>query len=201
MSVKKKISDWIYILLDTSFIIDYLSDPGKYKDNPVKKENIELAKQIMLLLSSDKRKVKPQFYISSITIGELKRLESDSIAKKIISCLSAGDVTFLSYGKTEAEILNKTVYDWKKQKQPKITQRQLEEDCRRNGCSNYRSWISDDMKILSSVKNQYDHSKLDVILTSDEKTFLPIANMMELPCLVLKRENFPKTLFGEISMI
>ena len=112
MSVKKKISDWIYILLDTSFIIDYLSDPGKYKDNPVKKENIELAKQIMLLLSSDKRKVKPQFYISSITIGELKRLESDSIAKKIISCLSAGDVTFLSYGKTEAEILNKTVYEW-----------------------------------------------------------------------------------------
>lgn len=199
MNTIKKISEWKYILLDTSFIIDYLSDPTRFISNPIKKENIELAKRIMELLSSDQRKIRPQFYVTSITIGELKRLETESVAKKIIETLSAGDVTFLPYGKKEAEILNKAVYAWKKEKQPKITQSQLEDECKKNGCANFRSWISDDLKILACVKEMYLHKKLDVILTSDERTFFPIAEQMELPCTVLKKENFPTDLFGEIS--
>lgn len=199
MIAMRNISNWKYILLDTSFIIDYLSDPGKCDSNPVKKESIELAKSIMTILSSDKRKIKPQFYITSITIGELKRLETDSVARKIIEVLSAGDVTFLPYGKSEAEVLNKAVYAWKKKKQPNVTQSQLENECKRNGCANFRNWINDDMKILSCVKLYHQHRKLDIILTSDERTFLPIAELMELPCLVLKKENFPTDLFGEIS--
>lgn len=199
MNTIKKISEWRYILLDTSFIVDYLSDPTRFVSNPVKKENIELAKSIMELLSSKQRKIKPQFYVTSITIGELKRLETESISKKIIQTLSAGDVTFLPYGKTEAEVLNKVVYAWKKEKQPKVTQKQLENECKNNGCTNFRNWISDDMKILSCVKPCYQRKQLDVILTSDERTFLPIAELMELPCLVLKKENFPTDLFGELS--
>ena len=199
MNTMKKISEWRYILLDTSFIVDYLSDPTRFASNPVKKENIELAKSIMELLSSEKRKIKPQFYITSITIGELKRLETESVAKKIIETLSAGDVTFLPYGKTEAEVLNKVVFAWKKEKQPKVTHKQLEDDCRNSGCANFRNWISDDMKILSCVKQLCQQKRLDVILTSDERTFLPIAELMELPCLVLKKENFPTDLFGELS--
>lgn len=194
----KNISDWKYILLDTSFIIDYLSDSSKCDSNPVKKENIELAKDIMNILSSNKRTIKPQFYVTSITVGELRRLETEPIAKKIIEILSAGDVTFLTYGKSEAEILNKTAYAWKKKKQPNVTQLQLENECKKNGCANFRGWISDDMKILSCVKNHHLHKKLDIILTSDEKTFLPIAEMMELPCVVLKKANFPTDLFGNI---
>lgn len=199
MSTAKKISEWKYILLDTSFIIDYLSDPTRFTSNPVKKENIELAKSIMKLLSSEQRKTKPQFYVASITIGELKRLETESIAKKIVETLSAGDVTFLPYGKAEAEVLNEFVFAWKKEKQPKVTQIQLEDECKKSGCANFRNWISDDMKILSCVKQHYKNKKLDMVLTSDERTFLPIANLMGLPCLVLKKENFPTNLFGELS--
>lgn len=198
-TIVKNISEWKYILLDTSFIIDYLSDPTRFNSNPVKKENIELAKSIMELLSSNQRKIKPQFYVTSITIGELKRLETESVAKKIIETLSAGDVTFLPYGKAEAEVLNKTVFNWKKEKQPKVTQAQLEDECKKNGCSNFRNWISDDMKILSCVKQHHQQRRLDVILTSDEKTFYPIADLMKLPCLVLKKENFSTDLFGDIS--
>jgi hypothetical protein len=199
MSKKWNISDWRYILLDTSFIIDYLSDPDKLNLNPVKKENCILAKKIMDFISSNKNR--PTFYVSSITIGELKRLETQSIAKKIINCFSAGDVTILPYGKMEAEILSNTVFEWKKQKQPNVTLKQLEEDCKKNGCSNFRAWISDDMKILSCVKALCSKGKLDVILTSDERTFLPIANFMGLPCAVLKQDNFPKDLFGELAII
>lgn len=199
MSTIKKISEWKYILLDTSFIVDYLSDPTRFASNPVKKENIELAKSIMKLLSSDQRKIKPQFYVTSITIGELKRLETESVAKKIIETLSAGDVTFLPYGKAEAEVLNKAVFAWKKDIQPKVTLKQLEDDCKSKGCANFRNWISDDMKILSCVKHFHQQKKLDVILTSDERTFWPIADFMELPCMVLKRENFPRDLFGELT--
>ncbi|KAA5416003.1 hypothetical protein [Bacteroides cellulosilyticus] len=75
----------------------------------------------------------------------------------------------------------------------------FEDDCRNSGCANFRNWISDDMKILSCVKQLCQQKRLDVILTSDERTFLPIAELMELPCLVLKKENFPTDLFGELS--
>jgi hypothetical protein len=199
MSKIGNISDWKYILLDTSFIIDYLSNPDKLEKNPIKYENCILAKQIMDLLSLKKDDNRPVFYVSSITIGELKRLETQSITKKIISCFSCGDVTILPYGKSEAEILNKTVFDWKKEKQPNVTLKQLEEDCKKNGCANFRVWINDDMKILSCVKSLHDRKRLDVILTSDEKTFLPIATFMDLPCIVLKPDNFPKDLFGELT--
>ena len=195
---KKNIRDWKYILLDTSFIIDYLSDPERFTNNPKKKDNIELAKKIMDLLSSELRETKPLFYVTSITLGELQKLESASGARMILNIFNACDVSFLSYGKKEAEILGNTVLGWRKQKQPKVALKQIEEECKKNGISNFRLWISDDMKILSCAKVCFNHKRLDVILTSDEKTFLPIAEYMELPCMVVKKENFPTDLFGEL---
>lgn len=38
MNTMKKISEWRYILLDTSFIVDYLSDPTRFASNQLKKK-------------------------------------------------------------------------------------------------------------------------------------------------------------------
>lgn len=195
----KRISDWKYILLDTSFIIDFLSDPQKFEHNPTKKENIELAKQIMNKLSDDKRDEKPQFLITAITVGELKYLASISATKVLMRLFSCGDVTILPYGKTEAEILNNLSYQIKKSKQPNVTDKQLLENSKIHKCFNLRAWINDDMKIVACAKYQYDKRKLDVILTSDKNTFLPVAKFAELPCLTLDSKCFPKDLFGELE--
>jgi hypothetical protein len=198
MGNSKKISEWKHVFLDTSFIIDYLSDAEKFDANPKKKENIEVSKKIMECLSLENRAEKPQFYITSITIGELRRLETASMFRKIIEILSAGDVTFVPYRKEEAIEVNSIIDLYKKAKSPQLSLKDLERAKKESGCINYREWISDDMKILSCAKTLYDRKQLDVILTSDEKTFLPIAKFLELPCSVLNNKYFPRSLFGEI---
>ncbi|MDR2065180.1 MAG: hypothetical protein LBP85_05680 [Prevotellaceae bacterium] len=199
MDNNKKISDWKYILLDTSFIIDYLSNPEKFDKNPQKQKNILLAKAIMKELSLKKGENKPHFYVTSITIGELIKLETASIVKKIVEIFYSGDVTILSYGKNEAEELNKFAISWKKAKSPNKSLKDIEQAKKESGCINYRAWINDDMKILSCAKRLYDKRLLDIILTSDEKTFFSIAEYWELPCRVLNDKYFPKDLFGELD--
>jgi AMMECR1 domain-containing protein len=54
----KKIDDWKYILLDTSFIIDYLSDPERFNNNSKKKENIEISKKDHGIIVDEKQKGK-----------------------------------------------------------------------------------------------------------------------------------------------
>jgi hypothetical protein len=200
MSNRKKISEWRHVFLDTSFIIDYLSDAKKFDTNPKKKENIEVSKQIMKCLSLKNRTAKPQFYVTSITIGELRRLETASIFRKIIEILYAGDVTFVPYGKEEAIEVNNIMAMYKKIKAPELSLKDLERARQESGCINYRGWISDDMKILSCAKVLYDRKQLDIILTSDEKTFLPIAEFLELPCSVLNGKYFPGDLFGSLFL-
>jgi hypothetical protein len=199
MGNNKKISEWKHVFLDTSFIIDYLSDSEKFDANPKKKENIEVSKMIMEYLSLKKNNEKPQFYVTSITLGELRRLETASIFKKIIEVLSAGDVIFVSYRKEEAIEVNNIIEKYKKTKSPKLSLEDLGKARKESGCLNYRNWISDDMKILSCAKILYDRKQLDIILTSDEKTFLPIAEFLELPCCILNKRYLPRNLFGEID--
>jgi ribosomal protein L20 len=195
MKNSAKINEWNHVFLDTSFIIDYLSDPGKFAENPHKKENIEMSKKVMEALSSEKRKEKPVFYVTSITIGELRKLESSSIVKKIVEIFSAGNVVIVSYRKEEAIALNDMIDQYRKAKAPKASLRDLERARKESGCINFRSWINDDMKILSCAKILYDRKQLDVILTSDEKTFLPIAEFLKLPCRISNGKYFPPDLF------
>jgi hypothetical protein len=199
MDNNKKISQWKHVFLDTSFIIDYLSDASKFDFNSKKKENIEVSKMIMECLSLRKANEKPQFYVTSITIGELRRLETASVLKKIIEVLSCGDVTIVPYGKEEAIEVNKIIKMYKKATAPQLSIKDLEKAKKESGCINYRSWISDDMKILSCARVLYDRRQLDVILTSDEKTFFPISKFLELPCRLLNKTQFPQNLFGGIQ--
>ncbi|MDR1880138.1 MAG: hypothetical protein LBQ78_04330 [Tannerellaceae bacterium] len=199
MGNSKKISEWIHILLDTSFIIDYLSSPEKFDDNPKKKESITLANDIMSELSLVNRVHKPQFYITSITIGELIKLETASISRKIVEIFYSGDVTFLPYGKSEAEEMNEFIQKYRKLKEPWKSLQAIEKAKKESECMNYRGWINDDMKILSCAKKLHDKKMLDVILTSDEKTFLPIAEIWKLPCRCLNSTYFPRDMYGELK--
>ena len=193
----KDILDWRHVFLDTSFIIDYLSDASRFEDNPVKKENIEVARMIMEFLSLRGKGV--CFYVSSITIGELRRLETSSIFNEVIDMLSVGDVVFVSYRKEEALEVNRIIEDYKRSMAPRLALKDLHKARQESGCIHYREWISDDMKILSCAKILHDRKQLDVILTSDEKTFFPIARFMNLPCKVLNKNHFWPDAFGKIS--
>jgi hypothetical protein len=193
----KRISEWRHILLDTSFIIDYMSDPEKASGNPKKKQNIEIAQLIMRNLSSKARKIRPQFYVTSITVGELIRIETKTVSRKIIETFSAGDVIFLPYGKADALLLSEIVKEYAKVRAPHQSLKDIEKAKKDSGCIHYREWISDDMKILACAKRLYDKRQMDVILTSDERTFFPISEFIGLPCRVLNTNHFPLDAFGD----
>ena len=65
MKPVKAISSCQHILIDTSFIIDVLSDPDRYKKDVVTQERIELAHKVFEELSLPRPKeLKCMFYIS-----------------------------------------------------------------------------------------------------------------------------------------
>lgn len=66
MMLPKPIKEWYNIFLDTSVIIDYVSNPEIYKKNLPQKERIELVHRLMNKLlspASDKNDKKSVVYI------------------------------------------------------------------------------------------------------------------------------------------
>lgn len=194
-TLSKKISEWKNVLVDTSFIIDSLKNIDKYKGNEPERERIIVAKDIMNFFDKDQenRKIPVNFMVTSITIGELKIFAAINSTKKILDLFNCGSAGILPYGINEAEIVRKIYYDYNSGNPNKL--KNLEDDCKKNGFYNARNWINDDMKIIACAKRQYDLNRLDVILTADKNTFLPIAQKIGVPCVINNKEYFKYNFF------
>ena len=93
----KPITEWKNIFLDTSFIIDYFTYGKSDIKDQLTKERRELVNSVMEILSNydlEGGNQKRNFYISSLTITELRRLVTDNVAKELVRIFSASDVTF-----------------------------------------------------------------------------------------------------------
>lgn len=197
MKPTKPISEWRNVFLDTSVIVDFLQKPEKFLKNPLVQQRIEFVHKIMTMLGAkEKSRVIRRFYISAITVGELKNLQRPHSTKDIISIFNGADVMFVDYTKDIAIQMNNSLE--KNLSSAQLTQ-WLDKQVRDFGSNSdvsARKWMSDDMKIIASAKAI---KNVDVILTSDHKTFKPIADRLEVPCLTMKQEEFPCDIFGEIN--
>lgn len=202
MKPNKPIAEWQHILLDTSFIIDVLSDPGRFQKNPEVKRRIEIAHRVMEILAvndTESNKSRHNFFISAVTLGELRKLSVETAAKDLVLLFSAGDVTFVDYTKDIALLLNRSL----EEALPATGQkhqfvRYLEKELAALGVANVRQWVSDDLKIVASAKSI---KRLDVALTSDKNTFKLIADTLTVPCVSMFMEDFEQDLFGDISVV
>lgn len=201
MKPTKPITEWQNIFLDTSFIIDYLSDPERFNKNPEVKSRIEITHRVMEILSTyDKegKKSRRNFLISAVTVGELRKLVVENVAKELVFLFGAADVTFVDYTKDIALLLHRSL----KEALPEGTKHQfiryLEKEVAARNIANVRQWVSDDMKIVASAKSI---KGLDVVLTSDKNTFKLIADTLDVPCVSMFKEDFDHDLFGDISVI
>lgn len=109
---------------------------------------------------------------------------------------SCADVTFVDFTKEIASQISKNISNYL----PNGTHvnqllAQFEKQINDNTIINSRNWVSDDLKIVVSAKYL---KKLDVILTADKKTFLPIAELLELP--VLNTAKLQLDLFDNINL-
>lgn len=197
MKPVKAISSCQHILIDTSFIIDVLSDPDRYKKDVVTQERIELAHKVFEELSLPRPKeLKCMFYISAVTIGELRKNIADNIAKDLVTLFHTGDITFIDYTKDIALLLNRSLEEALPDGQKYQLIRYHEELLRKGGFVNARQWVSDDLKIIASAKAI---KGLDVILTSDRRTFKALADKLGVPCLSMFKEDLSFDLFGNLE--
>lgn len=201
MKPAKPVKDWKHIFLDTSFIIDYLADPNKQRKNIVYQQRIDLVHQLMGILGnyevSDKQE-KRNFYISAVTIAELRKLSPSNIAKDLVLLFNTGDVTFIDFTKDIALKINQHLEDYLPDGQKHQFIAYLEKESKAKQIGNARQWISDDLKIAACAKSV---KNLDVVLTSDKNTFRLIADTLELPCISMFKEEFESDLFGYISVV
>jgi hypothetical protein len=199
MFPKMPLADWQHILIDTSILIDYFSDAERYNKDLIVKKRIETTKSVINALANlDLPENKPRsIYISSVTIGELRKLPILDNAQLIAEALIGMYVIFVDYSKKVATDLlfnlEKYLPDGKKFQ----FIAHLEKILKTEGVASARQWIEDDMKIAACAKSL---KRIDAVLTSDVRTFLPIAELMELPCISMSEENFPKDMFGELDL-
>lgn len=191
------ISNWKHIFLDTSVIIDLLINPDNLKSNKKHQDRVIDTKKLFNYFdtcreTTDKTFV---FYISSITVAELTKGVGKDWFETLLILFQSGDLTFVDFTKEIAFSISNNVRDFV----PDYSYHQLVSHLEKNikadnSISNTRNWIIDDLKIACSANSL---KKLDVVLTADEKTFIPICEKLKLP--FTSTSKLPKDLFNEIS--
>ena len=200
MKPTKPITEWKNIFLDTSFIIDYFTYGKSDIKDQLTKERRELVNSIMEILSNydlEGGNQKRNFYISSLSITELRKLEKDNVAKELVRIFSASDVTFVDYTKNIALALNRSLETHLPEGQKHQFLSYLEKELKYSNVVSARQWVTTDLMIAGSAKSV---KNLDVVLTSDKKTFKLIADTLDLPCLAMFKEEIDFDLFGKISI-
>ncbi len=92
------------------------------------------------------------FYISAITISELRKIQSDELVEELINILSCGNVTFVDYTKETAQFLQKNYTNFLPSNQLKELLVALEKDLVL-GAATARKWIQDDLKIAATQRS------------------------------------------------
>ena len=200
MKPKKPITEWKNIFLDTSFIIDYFTYGKSDIKDQLTKERRELVNSVMEILSNydlEGGNQKRNFYISSLSVTELRKLEKDNVAKELVRIFSASDVTFVDYTKNIALVLNRSLETHLPEGQKHQFLSYLEKELKYSNVVSARQWVTMDLMIAGSAKSV---KNLDVVLTSDKKTFKLIADTLDLPCLAMFKEEIDFDLFGKISV-
>ena len=197
MAKVKAISDWNYIFLDTSVIIDLFQNPDRLHKNPKHQQRVIDTKKLFEYFEKNKdtKKKNYVFYVSAITVSELTAdLETD-LFEILLDIFKSGDLTFVDFTKEIALNISKNVREFVPQYSYNQLVKHLEKNLKEeNSITNARNWIEDDLKIACSANML---NKLDVVLTADERTFSPICEKLNIP--YQKTSNLPKNLFDDIS--
>ena len=187
--IKRKMAECTKVFLDTSILIDLFNtsetnERTKFVRNLIDSLNTSLP---------TKGKART-FCISSITIGEMVKFASktkDEVLVDLLTLLQAQNLEVLPY--TDDIALNQNVL-FKKY----ATKTKLNEFLKKLRLfpHNYvlaREYISRDFMIISTAH----HINADVIITSDKNTFLPIAQELNIFCVVAEKQNFQTSKGGD----
>jgi len=187
----KPIKDWKRILIDTSIICNLFRSEGK----DVTDKTIIFSNQLITFLTNQKSSDLKErtFLISTITISELLTKEQDSEKiKKILRVLNSDNVEFIDFDLETSLTFNRYLY-------PHLSRSELHERAKELGFKTHeymmaREWISKDLMIICSGIEK----GADVVITADKNTMYPIANDLNIFCVLAFPELFE--VFGTAIM-
>lgn len=182
MMIKKRMGDCEKVFLDTSIIIDLLNAKES-------NEKTFFVKNLINSLCENKTNNKKErvFFISTITIGELVKFADkgkNDVIIDLMKLLNSSNLEVVPY--TDDIALNQNIlfkdYLTTTKLNKLIEQLKLFPH-------NYvlaREYITRDFMIITTAHNK----NVDVILTSDKNSFLPIAEILNIYCKVAESSNF-----------
>jgi len=184
------IQEWKQIFVDTSFIINCLSNlPNEDNSNY---NSVKRAKALLNYFEINPNQ-KVRWVTSSIVLSELTKLPDENLIEAVANIFNNADIEIVNFTNKEARFMvkefTKFIDDNHIEKYIKDLQKSLGE----LGVFNPKNFISSDARIIACAKSK----RCDVVLTSDRKTFYPIAQKVELP--VMLTSDLPLDLHDNID--
>lgn len=197
---KDEALSWKTIFLDTSIIIDYLGpdDKGTPEINDRRIFTKYFIDNLIRKAEADNRKL--EFVVSSITISELTRSIREgedfiSVYRNLFETISGVDVVYAAFTPMMAHNLNSRIHEYIPQAELNDFNKNLRDRLANDKVSNARQWIKDDYKIIATAMST---PKVDVVLSNDLRTFLEIANRMQIKAVPLIKSMWQLNLFDEV---
>jgi PIN domain nuclease of toxin-antitoxin system len=176
----KKINEWSKILLDTSIILWFLKSGENGTNDTIQK--VKFIHKLIYQLCKDKK----TFYISAITLSEIKKIsDNTNVISEILKHLNTQDVEIISFDEDIAKHLHQITPDIL-QKKSTLNKFADNYGMPQNDYATAREWITRDMMIIASGSAL----KVDIVLTMDSKAFINIADELKVPCIYAIEENF-----------
>ncbi len=193
----KPIEDWKNVLLDTSVIIDYLMIPERVINNDSVKQRVLDTHKLFKYFEDSANDSKRTLFITSITLSELRKLSIDTtILDVLVSLFNSSDVVFVDFTKEMALQIHTHMNLLEKEPHLNKFLKDLTTDLNKSDIYQASGWVSDDLKIVATAK--FFKGKIDVVLTGDGKTFVPLAQRFDVP--VINTMSLPKDMFNAIDV-
>lgn len=188
------ISEWKRIFIDTSFIIDSVRNLQQLSDSDPKFECVYKTHALINHFSLVEDNEKPLTWItSSIVLSELSKFENKDAVDELQRLFNTSNIEVINFTRKEASFVVNDMGNYIEQRHISQYLKELNKSLAEKNVFNPKNYISNDALIIACAK-----SKLcDVVLTSDENSFLPIAKQVQLPILLSK--DLPLDTFKEID--
>lgn len=179
------ISEWRRIFVDTSFIIDAVRNLQDIDKDYSKYHYIVNTQKLLehfQLVKESKQEIEVRWITSSIVLSELSKFENKDAVDELQIIFDSPEIEIVNFTRKEASFIVNDMGKYLDQKHVNQYLKEMKEALASNNIFNPKNYISNDALIIACAKSK----SCDVVLSSDRKSFMPIAKQVNLPILLSK---------------
>jgi|SRR5690554_1606562 len=188
------VGEWKRIFIDTSFIIDSVRDIEFIAEEDPKYRSVRKTHALVEHFRLLEQKEQNVFWVtSSIVLSELTKFENKDAVDELQQIFNSSNLEIVNFTRKEASFLVNDMTNYIEQKHIARYVKEMQKALAGMDVFNPKNYISNDALIIACAKSK----ACDVVLTSDERSFMVIASQVKLP--VLLSRDLPVDTFGNID--